>query len=102
MVVYVGGGRGQTGAERTGVSQQSVISVEAVISERAQDPVITWSSHRPTMTKILLCQCLLLTAGLALATDSPADLVSCCSVFVGDERKSVLTGLVLVCIDCSV
>ena len=34
MVVYVGGGRGQTGAERTGVSQQSVISVEAVISER--------------------------------------------------------------------
>ena len=54
------------------------------------------------MTKILLCQCLLLTAGLALATDSPADLVSVSSVFVGEERKSVLTGLVLVCIDCSV
>ena len=54
------------------------------------------------MTKIILSQCLLLTAGLALASDSPTDLVSWFSVFVGEQRKSALTGLVSVCIDCSV
>ena len=46
----------------------------------------------PTMTRILLCQSLLLSAGLALAADPPADLVSLpCSVVVGEERKSGLS-----------
>ena len=57
------------------------------------------------MTRILLSLCsgLLLTAGLALTTDSPADLVSGGLCICWSGRKSVATSadwLVVVCIDC--
>ena len=76
-VVVLGGGW------RRGASQ-SAVSSENPGSHHTAYPTTT-----PAMRRIILSQCILLSAGLALATDSKTDLVSC-PVRECWRRKSVV------------
>ena len=114
MVVGGGGGGGggggwwcmvvEDGARQERSGQESVSSQLSVLRQCGGVRGLQDSSDRPSMTQLLICQCLLLTAGLALATDPPADLVSCLlSICWSAEKVSGdWPGLVLLCIDCSV